>query len=52
MRHTGHMIQVYFSYNKDDIKAEIHDAISPAIETAKRVGLEVRGCVLQSKNMF
>ena len=41
MRHAGHMIQVYFSYNKDDIKTEIHDALSPAIDTSKRVGLKL-----------
>jgi intracellular multiplication protein IcmB len=41
MRHAGHTIQVYFSYNKDDIKNEIHDALSPAIETAKRIGLKL-----------
>lgn len=42
MRHPGHTVQVYFSYTKDDIKEEIHAALTPAIETANRVGLKLQ----------
>jgi intracellular multiplication protein IcmB len=42
MRHPGHVIQVYFSYTKDDIKEGIHKALTPGIETAERVGLKLK----------
>jgi len=41
MRNPGQVIQVYFSFTKDDIKQEIHDALSPAMATAERIGLKL-----------
>lgn len=35
----GYVVQMYFSYNKDDIGEEIADIFQPAMETAKRLGL-------------
>ena len=41
MSQPGHVIQVYFSYNKDEVRNEISEILSPAEETAKRLGLRL-----------
>jgi intracellular multiplication protein IcmB len=41
MSNPGHSIQVYFSYNKDEIGAEIANILSPARDTANRLHLEL-----------
>lgn len=41
MSRPGYAIQVFFSYNKDDIADEIRDILLPAHDTAKRVGLNL-----------
>ncbi len=38
----GHSIQVYFSYNKDDVNDEISNIFQPARETAKRLSLSLK----------
>ncbi len=35
------MIQVYFSYNKDEVHSEISKILRPAEQTAKRIGLQL-----------
>lgn len=41
MSRPGHSLQVWFSYNKDEIKQEIADILQPAIRTAKYIGLSL-----------
>src|SRR3990167_1559555 len=41
MSQPGHVIQVYFSYDKDDVQGEISEIFTPAEETAKRLGLRL-----------
>ncbi len=41
MSQPGHVIQVYFSYNKDEAHGEISEILTPATETAKRLGLNL-----------
>ncbi|MCX7125755.1 MAG: type IV secretion protein IcmB [Gammaproteobacteria bacterium] len=41
MSQPGHAMQVYFSYNKDEVKAEITDIFAPAMATAERLSLRL-----------
>lgn len=41
MSQPGHVIQVYFSYNKDEVRDEIKAILSPAHETSKRLDLRL-----------
>lgn len=41
MSQSGHSIQVYFYYNRDDVKAEITDIFAAAHETAERLSLKL-----------
>lgn len=41
MSQPGHVIQVYFSYNKDEVRGEIAEILSPADNTANRIGLRL-----------
>ncbi len=41
LKRPGHLVQVYFSYDRDAVKPEIEDILSPARATAKRLGLEL-----------
>ncbi|MCH9643680.1 MAG: type IV secretion protein IcmB [Gammaproteobacteria bacterium] len=41
MSQPGHVIQVFFSYNKDEVKGEIEDILHPAQDTSKRIGLNL-----------
>lgn len=41
MSQAGHKIQVYFSYNKDEVKAEIKNILNPAEQTAERLSLQL-----------
>ena len=41
MSQAGHTIQVYFSYNKDEVKQEITDIFAPAVATAERLSLKL-----------
>jgi intracellular multiplication protein IcmB len=41
MSQAGHVIQVYFSYNKDEARSEISEIFVPADETAKRLDLNL-----------
>ena len=39
LKRPGHAVQVYFSYDREAVKPEIEDILSPAKATAKRLGL-------------
>ncbi len=41
MSHPGYSIQVYFSYNKDEVKSVIADILAPAEATAERLGMHL-----------
>ena len=41
LKRPGHLVQVYFSYDRDAVKAEIEEILSPAQATAKRLHLEL-----------
>src|SRR3990167_5355032 len=41
MSQSGHSIQVYFSYNKDEVKTEISEILAPAMATANRLSLRL-----------
>lgn len=41
LSHSGYLIQVFFSYNKDEIKKEINEIFMPAKATAERLGLSL-----------
>lgn len=39
LKRPGHVLQVYFSYDRGTVKPELQDILSPAIATAKRLKL-------------
>lgn len=41
MSRPGHSIQVYFNYNKDEIREEISHILKPAKESAQRLSLDL-----------
>lgn len=41
LKRPGHMVQVYFAYDKDAVKPEIADILAPARATAKRLNLDL-----------
>ncbi|OGT26520.1 MAG: type IV secretion protein IcmB [Gammaproteobacteria bacterium RIFCSPLOWO2_02_FULL_42_14] len=41
MSQSGHEIQVYFSYNRDEVKKELSEILSPAVATAERLSLQL-----------
>lgn len=41
MSQPGHLIQVYFSYNRDEAKGQIQDILTPAMETSDRLELSL-----------
>lgn len=41
LKRAGHVVQVYFSYDRDAVKPEIEDILSPARATAKRLNLDL-----------
>lgn len=41
LKRPGHMVQVYFSYDKSTVKSEIQEILSPAKATADRLHLEL-----------
>ncbi|OGT36577.1 MAG: type IV secretion protein IcmB [Gammaproteobacteria bacterium RIFCSPHIGHO2_12_FULL_37_14] len=40
-KRPGHALQVYFSYDRESVKAEIEDILSPAWSTARRLELDL-----------
>ncbi|MBX3708599.1 MAG: type IV secretion protein IcmB [Gammaproteobacteria bacterium] len=41
LKRPGHVVQVYFSYDRDAVKPEIEDILTPAKATAKRLNLDL-----------
>jgi intracellular multiplication protein IcmB len=41
LKRPGHAVQVYFSYDRDVVKAEIEEILAPAKATSKRLNLEL-----------
>lgn len=41
MSQPGHTIQVFFGYDRDEVSGELTEMLSPAEDTAKRLGLEL-----------
>jgi len=41
MSQAGHSMQVYFSYNKDEVRGELSSMLNPAMQTAKRLELQL-----------
>lgn len=41
MSQDGHTMQIYFNYNRDEVKDEITNILTPAHETAERLGLDL-----------
>lgn len=41
LKREGHAVQVYFSYDRDAVKPEIEEILSPAKATAKRLNLDL-----------
>lgn len=41
LKRAGHLVQVYFSYDKDAVRPEINDILSPARATAKRLHMDL-----------
>ena len=41
MSHPGYLVQVFFSYNKDEVQGVISEILSPAEATAERLGLRL-----------
>ncbi len=50
MKRKGHVIQVFFSYNKDQIKQNIHEILEPAYETAKVIPLSLEDLFSEKEN--
>lgn len=41
LKRPGHVVQVYFTYDRDAVKPEIEEILAPAKATSKRLGLEL-----------
>ena len=41
LKRPGHAVQVYFSYDRDAVRSEIEDILSPAKATSKRLNLDL-----------
>lgn len=41
LKRTGHVVQVYFGYDREAVKPEIEEILSPARATAKRLNLDL-----------
>ncbi|RDI48621.1 type IV secretion protein IcmB [Aquicella lusitana] len=41
LKRPGHVVQVYFAYDRDEVKPEIEEILSPARATAKRLRLDL-----------
>ncbi|HVE45060.1 MAG TPA: type IV secretion protein IcmB [Gammaproteobacteria bacterium] len=41
LKRPGHVVQVYFSYDRETVKPEIADILAPASATAKRLNLDL-----------
>lgn len=51
MGRRGHIMQMYFGYNKDQVHEEIHEILRPARETAKKLGMQL-GDLFEERERF
>ncbi|TAK74368.1 MAG: type IV secretion protein IcmB [Gammaproteobacteria bacterium] len=49
-KRPGHVLQVYFGYDREAVKPEIEDILSPARATAKRLNLELDDLFIERVN--
>lgn len=50
LKRPGHVVQVYFSYDREAVKPEIEDILSPARATAKRLRLDLDDLFVERAN--
>src|SRR3990167_6174495 len=50
LKRPGHVVQVYFGYDRDAVKPEIEDILSPARVTAKRLKLDLEDLFTERVN--
>jgi intracellular multiplication protein IcmB len=50
LKRPGHLVQVHFSYDREAVKAEIEDILSPARATAKRLKLDLDDLFFERAN--
>lgn len=50
LKRVGHVVQVFFSYDRDAVRPEIEDILSPARATSKRLGLDLDDLFLERLN--
>jgi intracellular multiplication protein IcmB len=50
LKRPGHLVQVYFTYDRDAVKPEIEDILAPAKATAKRLHLALDDLFLERVN--
>lgn len=50
LKRPGHVVQVYFGYDRDAVKPEIEDILSPARATSKRLRLDLDDLFLERVN--
>ncbi len=50
MKRPGHVLQVYFGYDREAVKPEIEEILSPARATAKRLKLELDDLFVERAN--
>ncbi len=47
MKQSGHIVQIYFSYNKDEVRGEIEEILGPAKATSERLQLNLEDFFLE-----
>lgn len=52
LKRPGHVLQVYFSYDKESVKPDIEEMLSPARATAKRLRLDLDDLFSERINYF
>ncbi|MBA3662499.1 MAG: type IV secretion protein IcmB [Gammaproteobacteria bacterium] len=52
LKRPGHVVQVFFGYDREAVKPEIEDILSPARATAKRLNLELDDLFNERINYF
>jgi intracellular multiplication protein IcmB len=50
LKRPGHVVQVYFGYDREAVKTEIEEILSPARATAKRLNLELDDLFVERAN--
>src|SRR5690349_8565331 len=50
LKREGHAVQIYFAYDRDAVKPEIEEILSPARATAKRLNLDLDDLFIERAN--